>query len=171
MYEAHLSTQRSQAGEDPRVPQANVDKGRPSSDSGASGQGTPTPVGVTSDRLRRSPMAPIQSHQTYADLRSRAVRGRSGPISVGFVPQPTWLRSEVAYAVGRKVGGAVVRNRLRRRMRAVLADKAEHLPVGAYLVRCGPESPSLTFEQLKEAMTQALEKATATRRTTPNPAQ
>jgi hypothetical protein len=53
----------------------------------------------------------------------------------------------------------------------VLAEKAEHLPVGAYLVRCGPEGPSLTFEQLKEAMTQALEKATATQRTTPSTAQ
>jgi len=66
----------------------------------------------------------------------------------------------VAYAVGRTVGNAVQRNRLRRRMRAIVADRAAGLPTGAYLVRGGPGGPALEFDELKVAMSRAVEKAT-----------
>lgn len=44
---------------------------------------------------------------------------------------------QVAFAIPRKVGGAVVRNRARRRVRAVLAERARRgaLRPGAYLVQ------------------------------------
>ncbi len=66
----------------------------------------------------------------------------------------------MAYAVGRAVGNAVVRTRLRRRLRAVVAEGADRLPSGAYLVSSGPGGPALEFEELKRAMSQALERAT-----------
>ncbi len=115
----------------------------------------------------RRVFTPIRSRQTYADLRKHARKGRNGPITVQFLPQPDWLQSQVAYAIGRQCGGAVERNRLRRRMRAVLGEQAQVLPTGAYLVRSSPDGPSLTYEQLKEAMIQALEKATTPRVTPP----
>jgi len=40
----------------------------------------------------------------------------------------------VAFAVGRRVGSAVERNRLRRQLRAVAAELAPDLEPGAYLV-------------------------------------
>jgi ribonuclease P protein component len=80
---------------------------------------------------------------------------------VSFVARPAWDRSQVAYAVGRKVGNAVQRNRLRRRMRAVMADRAAGLVVGAYLVRSADGGPALDFDELKVAMSQALDKATS----------
>jgi ribonuclease P protein component len=66
----------------------------------------------------------------------------------------------VAYAVNRKVGNAVKRNLLRRRMRAIVAEWAADLPTGAYLVRSGPEGPVLEFRELKVAMSRAMDKAT-----------
>jgi hypothetical protein len=45
-------------------------------------------------------------------------------------------------------------------MRAILAERAGELPIGAYLVRSGPDGPSLDFNELKVVMSQALEKAT-----------
>lgn len=125
---------------------------------------------MTPARSGRAALGSIRSRQTFADLRKRAERGRAGPISIRFVAEPEWKRSEVAFAVGRQVGSAVVRNRLRRQMRAVLAEQAGGLPRGAYLVRCAPGGPSLTFEQLKEAMSNALEKATAPRGKNPGAA-
>jgi len=83
-------------------------------------------------------------------------------VSVSFVERPDWDRREVAYAVNRKVGNAVQRNRLRRRMRAIVAERAAALPTGAYLVRSGPEGPALEFRELKVAMSRAMEKATST---------
>jgi len=104
--------------------------------------------------------APVRSRQTFETLRHSRERGRSGPLSVAFVPQRTWSGLEVAYAINRQVGNAVIRNRLRRRLRSVLAEHAPALPAGVYLVRAGPEAPQLTFDELKVAMRQALEQAT-----------
>jgi len=80
---------------------------------------------------------------------------------MSFVDRPDWTRTEVAYAVNRKVGNAVQRNLLRRRMRAIVSERAALLPVGAYLVRVGPDGTSLDFNELKVAMTRAFEKATS----------
>ena len=63
--------------------------------------------------------------------------------------------------VNRKVGNAVRRNRLRRRMRAIMSEQAEGLPVGAYIVRSTPDGAMLEFDELKVAMSQAVEKATS----------
>ena len=75
----------------------------------------------------------------------------------------------MAYAVGRSVANAVGRNLLRRRMRAIVAEQASPLPTGAYLVRSGPSGPSLDFQELKVAMSQAIEKATGDVPTGPRP--
>ncbi len=66
----------------------------------------------------------------------------------------------MAYAINRRVGNAVVRNRLRRRLRAIRAEQASARPVGAYVVRTGPGGSQLGFDELKVAMSQALERAT-----------
>jgi ribonuclease P protein component len=156
MHETYLSTQRTQTSEDPRVPQAHVDQGRPGGDPVAPGEGAPSPVGVTSGR---GPLTPVRSRHTFEDLRRTRIRGRSGPLTVAFVPQITWSQCEVAFAINRKLGNAVTRNRLRRRLRSILTERVVDLPPGAYLVRTGPEAPHLAFDELKVAMNQSLDKA------------
>ncbi len=106
-------------------------------------------------------IGPVRSSRTFGALHRTSYRGRSGPVSVSFVPRPEWARSEVAYALNRKVGGAVVRNRLRRRMRAILVEQAAGLPAGAYLVRSGPDGAALEFDELRMAMSRAVEQATS----------
>ena len=53
------------------------------------------------------------------------------------------------------------RNRLKRRLRAIVSEQATYLPAGAYVVTQGPGGPSLEFDELKVAMSRALERATA----------
>lgn len=54
---------------------------------------------------------------------------------VGLSSEPP----RVAFSVGRPVGNAVVRNRVRRRLRAALREHADYLqPGAAYLVRATP---------------------------------
>lgn len=66
--------------------------------------------------------------------------------------------------VSRQVGGAVVRNRVKRRLRHLVADRLGHLPDGArVVVRALPsaataESPTLGSD-LDQALAAALRKA------------
>ena len=66
----------------------------------------------------------------------------------------------MAFVINRRVGNAVTRNRLRRRLRSILAGQAPTLPAGAYLVRTAPEASQLAFDELRAAMSRALEQAT-----------
>jgi ribonuclease P protein component len=59
--------------------------------------------------------------------------------------------TRVAYAIPKRVGGAVVRNRIRRRLRAVVADLAsttDRVPDGVLLISVGPEAVLRSSNQL-----------------------
>jgi ribonuclease P protein component len=78
------------------------------------------------------------SRRTDFELLASARRASQGVVSVSFVPvEPLpgtagpFIR--VAYGVSRHTGGAVTRNRVRRRFRAVLGEFA--LVSGLYMVR------------------------------------
>jgi ribonuclease P protein component len=77
-------------------------------------------------------------------------------VAVTFVAGDSQESPKVAYAVGRRVGNAVKRNRLRRRLRAVVADLAPELRPGAYLLSASPEAVELAFGELRTAVAEAV---------------
>lgn len=72
----------------------------------------------------------------------------------------TWAsggeRPRVAYAVGRRTGNAVARNRLRRRLRALIGEVAGELRPGAYLIAAGPAATTLDIGDLRRTLHTAL---------------
>ena len=58
--------------------------------------------------------------------------------------------ARVAFAINRAVGTAVTRNRLRRRLRALLSEL--DLDDGLYLIGCSPAASELTFAQLRTTL-------------------
>jgi ribonuclease P protein component len=56
----------------------------------------------------------------------------------------------VAFAIPRSVGSAVVRNRIRRRLRAALGELGA--PPGTYLVSATPAAASLDYQALRQEL-------------------
>ncbi|MDQ3980072.1 MAG: ribonuclease P protein component [Actinomycetota bacterium] len=81
---------------------------------------------------------------------------RRGTITVTWVPGDPAEPPRVAYAVGRRAGGAVVRNRIRRRLRAVIRDLSSELAPGSYLVGAGGQAASLSYGELRATVSEAL---------------
>ena len=99
----------------------------------------------------------VRGAATFRELRRQGVRARCGPVTVTWVPAGDGP-SALAFAIGRRVGTAVVRNRLRRRLRAVfaeLADRADLAP-GTYLVSTGPEAATLDYGELRDIVHKAV---------------
>ncbi len=65
----------------------------------------------------------------------------------------------VGYAIGRRVGSAVVRNRLRRRIRAAVGE-VDGLNEGAYLVAAAPGAVELRSADLRSSLELAARRAT-----------
>jgi ribonuclease P protein component len=66
---------------------------------------------------------------------------------------------QVGYAISRRCGNAVTRNRLRRRLRAIVADLGAGLDPGVYLITAEPGATGLDHEHLARAVRGALDSA------------
>ena len=80
-----------------------------------------------------------------------------------FVTDPAASPLRVAFAVGRSLGPANRRNRLRRRLRALVARSAERAGVdsGWLLIGTNPSALEQTFESLGREVDALLQEVTA----------
>lgn len=146
MGEADLPAEQSEAQEDARLPAADAHARRSSGAQGASAAGPQAAVGL---------IWRVRDRATFEAL------GRARPTTCG----PVRIRRvvvgggppRVAYAVGRGVGSAVDRNRVRRRLRAAVRAHAALLAPGtAYLVAVQREVQPMSFDALASAVGRAL---------------
>lgn len=102
-------------------------------------------------------------------LRTRGTRVRSGPLAATHLPEGSDAPVRVGYAITTKVGGAVVRNRLRRRLRAICTEQARSrpgcFPPGALVIAAGPAAVHRTPDELSSDVARLLD-ALRTRRPT-----
>jgi ribonuclease P protein component len=104
----------------------------------------------------------ITHRAAFAELQRSRARGASGPVRVTFVPAPEGAAGvfpQVGYAIGRRCGGAVVRNSLRRRAREVVRSAAPTLARGTYLVRLEPAAAGLAPAAFRDDVAAALTRA------------
>jgi ribonuclease P protein component len=66
--------------------------------------------------------------------------------------------AHVGYAIGRNVGGAVLRNRIRRQLRSLLEAKSDQLSAGWYLVGAQPRVGTMSWTELGVAVDQLMAK-------------
>jgi ribonuclease P protein component len=87
-------------------------------------------------------------------FRTEGRRVRHGPLWCSWIDDQAAVPPRVAYAVGRPVGTAVARNRLRRRLRAAVSscDATRPLPAGWYLLGAASPASELSSSELQTAV-------------------
>jgi len=90
----------------------------------------------------------IRDRDVFRRLSTEGRRARAGVLWCTFLPDPSASPPQVAFAIGRAVGPAVVRNRARRRLRALLVE--QQWPPGRYLIGARPAIAERTFDALRQ---------------------
>jgi ribonuclease P protein component len=143
--EENVPTEQEAPCKAPRLPAPHGGPRRSASASLATGEGPPA--------LERV-IEPLRSAGEFRTLRATGRRVTNGPITMIVCDADSADRTQVAYAISRRVGTAVRRNRLRRQLRALLAgfDKGGSLPSSRYLVICQPQAAHLDHSGLSHCL-------------------
>ena len=94
----------------------------------------------------------VRDAATFRELRRRGRRARGGGLTVTWLPGSVDGPPRVAYAIGRSVGTAVTRNRLRRRLRAIVAELTPELRPGTYLIGADASVADLDHGDLRRTL-------------------
>jgi len=156
--EADLSTEQPAPGQAARLPAPDGHEGRPRRGAQPAAQGPSAPLGL---------IWRIRDRRTFLELRRSGRRARSDAVTVTHLSDPTACPPRLAFAVPRKVGPAVVRNRIRRCVRARLLERARDpergLPAGAYLVSVSAAGASIDGPRAADKVERCLERLAAPR--------
>jgi ribonuclease P protein component len=104
----------------------------------------------------------LRSSADFRRVRDVVRRGWSHPLLVVYVAANELGRTRVGITVSGRVGKAVVRNRVRRRLRAALDARLDHLPPSAdIVVSARPASAQASWSELCAALDSVLARAQA----------
>jgi ribonuclease P protein component len=94
----------------------------------------------------------LHERREFHRLFRHGVEARTHTLWCRYLPERGIVPPRVAYSVGRAVGNAVVRNQVRRRLRAAVASVAGTplLPHGWLVVGARANSSERTFDELRE---------------------
>ncbi|HCW00885.1 MAG TPA: hypothetical protein DGK99_05715 [Acidimicrobiaceae bacterium] len=157
IYEAYVPAQHQASSQEARLPEADANPRRKGHHFGPPPEG-PRPIVGLIGRLRR--------RDDFRLLRRNGRTVRRGPLRIGFRASGDQMDGpgpRVAYAIPRTVGPAVVRNRIRRRLRAIVVDldrRPQGVPVGDYLVRVSPGAADSSYDELQRYLTGAIDALT-----------
>ena len=141
--QAHVPAEQPSAGEGPRLPRADAYQGRPRRPCRAPPQGPRPARGLKFSLARQTaPVLPQQSRMRSPDEFKRTLRsGRraggsalSGHLLFAVGQVQSDATAKVGFVVSRAVGSAVVRNRVKRRLRELMRRRVASLPGGCLLV-------------------------------------
>jgi ribonuclease P protein component len=105
----------------------------------------------------------IRDRAVFARFRRDGRRARVGSLWMSVIADPAATPPRVGFAVGRSVGSAPVRNRIRRRLRALASAHADLLTPGWYLVGADGTFAELSYRDAEQDFLTALAEVGALR--------
>lgn len=147
MGEAHIPAQQSAPGEEARLPASHEHPSRARHPEVASAQGPRSPVGL---------IGRVHGRGAFERFRAEGRRVSAGELWCVVVTDPSDDGVRVAYAIGKPVGPAVVRNRIRRRLRHLISENSAAWPPGSYLIGVRPRAAGSTYEELGQMLQRIL---------------
>jgi ribonuclease P protein component len=148
MREEDFPTEQPEAEQDPRLSGSHADARRAGADWSSSPQGTLPPFRLiwrVRDRATFRALSAGRRHFRGALMMTCVRSAESGP-------------ARVAYAIPKSVGNSVARNRVRRRLRALVHARAAQLRPGhAYLIGAASGANTATFGELDRSFGALLE--------------
>jgi ribonuclease P protein component len=121
----------------------------------------PTVVQGSDVNAARPQLWRITDRRTFQELRRHGRRARRGPLTITWLPataEAATTPPRAGFAIGKGTGGAVVRNRVRRRLRSALRTRlaAGRLPAGTYLLGGTAELATMPWPALMELLDETL---------------
>jgi ribonuclease P protein component len=102
----------------------------------------------------------LRAPADFRRVRELARRGWAHPLLVLYAAANELGRTRVGITVSGRVGSAVVRNRVRRRLRAALDERFDALPAAAdVVVVARPASARAAYADLCEALDSVMQRA------------
>jgi ribonuclease P protein component len=147
--EAHLPAQQSPSRQEARVPSPDEHPCRAGDPEVAPGARPPQAVSL---------IWTIRDRASFERLRAEGRRVDVGALWCSVVLDPDLRPPRVAFAIGRSFGSAVARNRIRRRLRPILAANAARLAPGLYLIGARPIATGRTHDELATMIDTMLER-------------
>lgn len=151
-----------------RFPCAHAHEGRASHHCPASPEGSRSPDGLTPLSPSMQRRNRLGSQSLISRVYQTGVRVRSRGVTLTALPEGAFtdissdetVPPRIAVVASRRVGGSVVRNRARRRLRAAVDPVLKVMtPGSAAVLAATPETPTMDFQKLAVSVRSSLEKA------------
>ena len=123
--QADVSAQEAPSRKGARVPRPHEDGGRPAHPRATAGEGPEAALGLIADGRSHNSLRLVMLSRP-SDFARLAERGvvKTNPLLVGRFVRTDLDQTRFGFATGKRLGGAVVRNRARRRIREELRAMA-----------------------------------------------
>lgn len=148
VYEAYISAQYPTSIQEAWLSSSDEHPGWPRDPEVAARQGPIPPLGLIGTISQKGVFGRLTREGTYA---------RHQGIWVSCLVNPDLGKPHVAYAVGRSAGNAVKRNRIRRQLRQLMAQREPVLRSAWYLVGVSNAEAATSFVQVQQSLSRALE--------------
>ena len=136
-YEADVPAQQPTPQAHPRFPRADADAVGPRRDLGAPTQGAQETLGVSPGSVVRETFSRddrLRKRREFEECYASGVRVSGRHLQLFLLARRDAENPRIGISVGKRTGGSVVRNRVRRRVREIFRRRRQGLPPGLRIV-------------------------------------